>query len=134
MLESVAEPLGLIAHLNGVNNDDDLLHYSWKQLLENYPHDSICGCSVDEVHRKMEVRFAENIDFIQSIIDTTGRRLAKNVCGKDKSIAVVNCYPKTVTDYVSCTVSFKEGEKIPTNPILVDGDGNTLTGGRSRIM
>ncbi len=124
LLESVAEPLGLIAHLNGVNNDDDLLHYSWKQLLENYPHDSICGCSVDEVHRKMEVRFAENIDFIQSIIDTTGRRLVANVCGNDRSIAVVNCYPKTVADYVSCTVSFKEGEKIPANPILVDGDGN----------
>ena len=24
--------------------------------MKNHPHDSICGCSVDEVHREMEAR------------------------------------------------------------------------------
>ena len=33
--------------------------YAWKTLLQNAPHDSICGCSVDDVHREMEVRFAK---------------------------------------------------------------------------
>ena len=28
-------------------------------LLQNAPHDSICGCSIDEAHREMEVRFAK---------------------------------------------------------------------------
>lgn len=30
---------------------------AWKTLILNHPHDSICGCSVDEVHRENEVRF-----------------------------------------------------------------------------
>ena len=33
--------------------------FLWKTLLLNHPHDSICGCSVDAVHRENEVRFAE---------------------------------------------------------------------------
>lgn len=29
---------------------------TWKLLLQNHPHDSICGCSIDEVHKEMETR------------------------------------------------------------------------------
>ncbi|MBK9205121.1 MAG: hypothetical protein IPL73_22355 [Candidatus Obscuribacter sp.] len=32
--------------------------YSWRLLLQNQPHDSICGCSIDEVHREMLTRTA----------------------------------------------------------------------------
>jgi len=34
------------------------LNFNWKLLLKNQPHDSICGCSIDEVHREMQVRTA----------------------------------------------------------------------------
>lgn len=33
------------------------LDIAWKTLILNQPHDSICGCSVDAVHRENEVRF-----------------------------------------------------------------------------
>ncbi|MFE0207125.1 hypothetical protein [Streptomyces sp. NPDC058985] len=33
------------------------LRHAWELLLRNAPHDSICGCSVDEVHRENEVRY-----------------------------------------------------------------------------
>ena len=33
------------------------LRLAWRRLLLNHPHDSICGCSVDEVHRDMAWRF-----------------------------------------------------------------------------
>ena len=32
------------------------LNYAWRLLLQNHPHDSICGCSVDYVHREMMQR------------------------------------------------------------------------------
>lgn len=32
------------------------LDYSWKLALKNQPHDSICGCSIDTVHREMCAR------------------------------------------------------------------------------
>ena len=50
------EPLTIIT---GGHNHKDQLTYAWKTLLQNAPHDSICGCSVDEVHREMETRFAK---------------------------------------------------------------------------
>jgi alpha-mannosidase len=35
------------------------LRLAWRDLLRNHPHDSICGCSVDEVHRDMLVRYEQ---------------------------------------------------------------------------
>jgi alpha-mannosidase len=32
--------------------------FAWRELLRNHPHDSICGCSVDEVHDDMLERYA----------------------------------------------------------------------------
>lgn len=33
-----------------------LLNSAWQELLETHPHDTLCGCSVDEVARAMDVR------------------------------------------------------------------------------
>ncbi len=35
------------------------LHAAWRLLMQNHPHDSICGCSIDEVHEEMKPRFAQ---------------------------------------------------------------------------
>lgn len=35
----------------------EMLRYLWKLLLQNHPHDDICGCSVDAVHQHMVDRF-----------------------------------------------------------------------------
>jgi alpha-mannosidase len=43
------------------------LRLAWRDLLRNHPHDSICGCSCDEVHRDMLVRYEQlgrTLDFI----------------------------------------------------------------------
>jgi alpha-mannosidase len=41
---------------------------AWRQLLQNHPHDSICGCSCDEVHRDMLVRY-EQLDRTVDVIE-----------------------------------------------------------------
>jgi mannosylglycerate hydrolase len=41
---------------NGSSNSAEFIDYVWKLILQNQPHDSICGCSVDEVHNEMETR------------------------------------------------------------------------------
>jgi alpha-mannosidase len=44
------------------------LRLAWRDLLRNHPHDSICGCSCDEVHRDMLVRYEEldrTLDFVE---------------------------------------------------------------------
>jgi alpha-mannosidase len=35
------------------------LRLAWRDLLRNHPHDSICGCSCDQVHRDMLVRYEQ---------------------------------------------------------------------------
>ncbi|WP_207696453.1 alpha-mannosidase [Enterococcus sp. DIV0212c] len=56
-LENIAEPLAAMAYDLTGKYPHDQLDYAWKLLLQNHPHDSICGCSVDEVHREMMPRF-----------------------------------------------------------------------------
>jgi len=53
LLEKVAEPLSAYAHQLGHAYPHHLFTYAWKTLMQNHPHDSICGCSVDEVHREI---------------------------------------------------------------------------------
>src|SRR5699024_8490829 len=71
MLEQVAEPLATFAHLSGHQYDHDIFEYAWKTLMQNHPHDSICGCSVDEVHRENVSRFEKAEAVAKSIIDET---------------------------------------------------------------
>jgi alpha-mannosidase len=57
LLTRVLEPLAAWASLLGARVDRELLAFTWSVALENHPHDSICGCSVDGVHAQMETRF-----------------------------------------------------------------------------
>ncbi len=51
-LERYAEPLATWADLlTGKQRFTDFTDWAWKLAVQNHPHDSICGCSVDQVHR-----------------------------------------------------------------------------------
>jgi len=52
-----AEPLAAMALMMGQPVAPGYLETAWKWLLKNQPHDSICGCSIDETHRDMEFRY-----------------------------------------------------------------------------
>lgn len=79
LLEKVAEPLASVAHLLGQDYPHHLFTYAWKTLMQNHPHDSICGCSVDEVHREMVTRFAKSRHIAETIVDDSKRVIAEAV-------------------------------------------------------
>ena len=56
-LERYAEPLELLCYLHHGPDGTPALRHAWRLLLENSPHDSICGCSVDQTHREMFPRY-----------------------------------------------------------------------------
>jgi len=60
-LERYAEPLAACARLLGASYPGDLLRYAWTRLIQNHPHDSICGCSIDQVHDDMLPRFRDSL-------------------------------------------------------------------------
>ena len=55
-LERYAEPLSA---LHGRAWPAEFLALAWRRVIENSAHDSICGCSADEVSAQVLVRFAE---------------------------------------------------------------------------
>ncbi|SDX12767.1 glycoside hydrolase family 38 C-terminal domain-containing protein [Paenibacillus sp. CF384] len=71
LLQRLIEPLWVMASsASGANYPKGLIQNLWKVLLANHPHDSICGCSLDQVHKDMRNRFEE--------IENTGAYLIKD--------------------------------------------------------
>ncbi|MHB0876896.1 MAG: glycoside hydrolase family 38 N-terminal domain-containing protein [Anaerolineae bacterium] len=57
LLERWAEPWLGLANLQGAGLPERFLRLAWEQVLLCHAHDSICGCSIDQVHRDMMFRF-----------------------------------------------------------------------------
>ncbi len=74
LLESYAEPLAVFASLACGNNTwrypEGELRHAWKTLLQNHPHDSICGCSIDAVHDENMTRFARARQVADALIES----------------------------------------------------------------
>ena len=89
-----------------------LLMLAWRYLLKNQPHDSICGCSIDQVHKEMMTRY----DWCQQIAELVSDRALYALAGamdtdsalKDGraqgAIAVFNSESGPRTDFVTATV------------------------------
>lgn len=73
--------LGIIEPLNtlfkGKFELDSYIDYLWKELIKNHAHDSICGCSIDEVHQEMEARFKKLHQGINQLLETSLKKVYK---------------------------------------------------------
>jgi len=79
LLEKWAEPAALFAWLAGADHPTGILGYAWKTLLQNHPHDSICGCSVDAVHDENRTRFARAGEAAEAVAQRALAHLARRV-------------------------------------------------------
>lgn len=77
LLQFWAEPLMAANFLLTGEYDAGHLWYAWEQLLQNQPHDSICGCSVDQVHKDMMFRYDQCRLLAERIIQVQMKRLAE---------------------------------------------------------
>ena len=55
------------------------LRHAWKTLLQNHPHDSICGCSIDAVHEENMTRFARARQVGDAVVDLALDAIADSV-------------------------------------------------------
>ncbi len=76
LLERWVEPLTMWAWKLGASYPKGLVKLAWKYLLQNHPHDSICGCSIDQVHRENSVRFAQSQQIGESLVTQAIQYLA----------------------------------------------------------
>lgn len=145
-LENIAEPLASMAYEITGHYPHDQLDYAWKTLLQNHPHDSICGCGVDEVYHGMIPRFEganevgkyiaeEAVDTLKSEINTDN--FAEN--SFPFIVFNTNGLPKSGEAVIDIELErkiFSEGlpkelyrnlrKKEPTNYYVVDEKGKTI--------
>jgi alpha-mannosidase len=101
-----------------------LLDVAWRELLRNQPHDSICGCSIDQVHDEMRVRF----DRCWQIGEELTRQAMRGLCaqmpsGEGVGVAVFNPLNGPRTDFVTVLLPRREGEE----PLeVVDESGRAI--------
>lgn len=105
--------------------DRDLLEYLWKLLIQNHPHDSICGCSCDAVHRHMEDRFARIMEAGELLLEEKLRLLGSHLqrAGKSSSdyyVLAVNTLPLERNTIIEAIVDIKADEKITAFKLLDD--------------
>ncbi len=110
-----------------LNQKSALLRHTWRLLMENHPHDSICGCSVDQVHEEMKTRF-DQVDQIGE--ELTRQSLETLVAGIDtqsargkSALVVFNPTSRVRTDVITATIDLPEGAD---DFDLVDENGASL--------
>ena len=78
-LQFYAEPFNTIAGLMGLDADDQYLNTAWHLLLQNSAHDSIGGCSLDDIHQDMEIRYKHCREISQGVFSRACKHLAKQI-------------------------------------------------------
>ncbi|MGE5560382.1 MAG: alpha-mannosidase [Chloroflexota bacterium] len=128
LLTHYAEPLAAwTGVLGGGGLPQGFLREAWKLLLQNQPHDSICGCSIDQVHREMETRYdwadqitsqvvAENRQWLADQVDTSS-------LGGHEGLLIWNPTGARRTDIVTAILPSGQGGK---RLELVDPSGNRI--------
>jgi mannosylglycerate hydrolase len=116
------------------------LRDTWRMVIQNQAHDSICGCSVDAVHREMETRYQQ----IEERIDALrGRALAEGalsdhaqhgvssqdsstVFADDTFFTLANPLPKARKGIVAVLLFLKGAER--SDIVIADMQGNRVLG------
>jgi mannosylglycerate hydrolase len=102
-LERYAEPL------QGLHCDDwpaQFLELAWRRVIENSAHDSICGCSHDDVAAQVLVRYSEAEQIASGLASAAAKAVARRV--PPDAVAVLNPSPHERTDVVPLDVAIPD--------------------------
>lgn len=78
LLGGWVEPWAAWGQALGLADERPALRLAWRRLLHNQAHDSICGCSTDAVHERMEARF----DDAEGLAEDTLSRCLERLGGR----------------------------------------------------
>lgn len=111
-----------------------LYRTAWKYLLLNDPHDSICGCSIDQVHEEMKLRY-DSVEQIGTELRDMGLRglarvvntadLAQRVTGEEVALPLVVFNPVEIKRTDVVLMSAQVINRLQ-DFVVVDNDGTLL--------
>lgn len=105
LLEKRIEPMLAVMEAEGTSIRHSFVDVAYRHLLQNHPHDSICGCSGDQVHKDMDYRY----DQVKQICDRLYERFLEirpNGKGEDYELRVYNFTPLPRKRFVTAKIDF----------------------------
>lgn len=131
LLTRYVEPLMSMAYIETGRYDSMFINLAWKYLVQNHPHDSICGCSADQVHKDMETRYSWVNNIAKQCTREAMNEIAKNadtsrIKEGDIPVHLFNtlCYPR-IEKAVELVVDLKP-EELLRNMDVCDLNGHIL--------
>jgi len=90
-LERLADPLAALANGRGAGGGlGAWLELAWRTTLQNHPHDSICGCSVDQVHDDMRYRFEQAAMLAENVVRRASAAILEKAPDGQTGLAIFN--------------------------------------------
>ena len=144
LLEKWVEPFGVFADLcrgdpsanaeaqeshggSPLRAQAGLIRQAWRLLMENHPHDSICGCSIDQVANEMAPRFDQVEQIGEELARQSLERLAAHMDTQLpaalSAVVLFNPCGEARRDLVEVEVHIPE--EVPAFE-LVDSDGGPI--------
>ncbi len=121
-----------------IKDPAQILRNTWRLLMECHPHDSICGCSIDQVHEEMKPRFdqveqigeeitRQSLETLTTLIKTDGGPWTldgqRSTVNGLSSVIVFNPSSIPRTDLVSMELSLPNGAQ---DFDILDENGNVI--------
>jgi mannosylglycerate hydrolase len=78
-LQFYAEPFAMFSGMAGRDINDQYINIAWELLLQNSAHDSIGGCSLDEIHEDMMHRSKQSIEISKGVFERSVKHLIKSI-------------------------------------------------------
>lgn len=128
-LENRLEPLYAILEANGMENiyPKDQIRYLWRMLIKNHPHDSICGCSRDEVHKHMEDLYQRFFEFGETLMTNGLKQAAEHTSiavehPNDYVISIINTLQEENSGIIEIEIKFLASDEV-TGFSILDEEG-----------
>ena len=114
LVQRWAEPFAALAWALGAPYPTTAVHRSWKYILQNHPHDTICGAGIDQMEKDLHYRFDQSRIISQGIMRRSMQEIQKRIDNsdfdlRDSVITVFNPSPFPRSEVITAYVDLPDG-------------------------
>jgi 2-O-(6-phospho-alpha-D-mannosyl)-D-glycerate hydrolase len=112
-LQRRAEPFSVLGWLSGGEYMRSAIDRAWRYLLQNHPHDNICGAGIDQMEKDMHYRFDQAEIIAKGVMRRGMSAIQKQINNRDVDlseavITVFNPSPHPRSEVVSLTLDLPD--------------------------
>jgi hypothetical protein len=129
-LISQAEPISVMAWLEGAEYPKPYLDLAWRYLLSNHTHDANAGCASDDVTLDVQYRYRQSRELSESLVQEGLKELLCRIDTRqakpdDIHLALFNPLPMERDEVIPITLALPErlGAK---SVVIADSQGNPM--------